>query len=246
MTASQVAPDVMPSYEMTREERLKLGEFLRGGSLIKTNLPDTLRAELDRVTLREHAIPTRVGPSRVLEVTPADAGPETALFINMHGGGMVRGYQERDTVFCAQLANWLGIKVLDIDYRLAPEHPFPTAVYECHDVVSWAFENAHSLGIDPKRIALGGHSAGANLTAAVTLMAIDNDSFDLCAQLLDYPMVDGITPNAEKIATGGDFFPLSRLEGFMVLYSDVPENRHHPYFHLSSRRMTTCANCLGR
>lgn len=230
MNRELTTPSFMPTYDMTREERLSLGQMLRGASLIETNIPADMRADLDRSTVVEHSIPTRVGPSRVLEVTPENFEPGRGMFINMHGGGFVRGYQERDTLFCAQLANRLGIKVLDIDYRLAPEFPFPTPVHECYDVVAWAFENAGKLQIDPDKIALGGHSAGANLTAAITLMAIDEGSFQLCAQLLDYPMVDGTRSNADKIAEGGDFFPIERMEGFLVLYSDVPENRSNRYF----------------
>jgi acetyl esterase len=230
MNRDVASPDFMPGYNMTRDERLRLAEVLRQSNLMETILSENQLTELDRVSVSEHSVTTRCGPSRVLEVTPHTALPRGPLFINIHGGGFVRGYHERDTLFCAQLANRLGIKVLDLDYRLAPEHPFPTAVHECFDVVTWAFENAGNLDVDLNRIALGGHSAGANITAAITLMAIDNDSFQVCAQLLDYPMVDGITPSEQKIATGGKFFPLERLEGFMILYSDVPDNRTNRYF----------------
>ncbi|WP_316858731.1 alpha/beta hydrolase [uncultured Cohaesibacter sp.] len=221
--------DFVPNYELSAADRAELAHLLRTSNLMETNLTEQAREELDSVSIEELAVPTRVGPSRVLSITPTNHRDNGPLFINIHGGGFVRGYQDRDTVFCAQMANRLGCKILDIDYRLAPEHPFPTGVTECYDVVSWAFENAKALNVDPEKIALGGHSAGANFTAVISLMAIDNNSFKLKAQLLDYPMLDATVSSKEKIEKGGKFFPYNRLESFMILYSEVPENLSDRY-----------------
>lgn len=222
----------MPDFSLTEAERAELAAQLRANTLVATLLSPDMSADLEHATTEgrvcERAIPTRVGPSRVFEVRPPE-GTEglLPLFVNIHGGGFVRGYQPRDTMFCAFLASRLGCVVLDIDYRLAPEHPFPAALHECHDVLEWAFENAESLGVDPARIAIGGHSAGGNLTAAICLMAAEHGSFRPCAQLMSYPFLDAVTPPQDKLEPHS-IFPAERLQAFNVLYAGVPEALSNP------------------
>ena len=117
-------------FAMTADERLQVAEMLRGGTLLPPNITAEMRADLARCAVEEIAVPTRLGPSRVLKVAPPDRAPRGPLYINLHGGGFVRPYHERDTIFCAQAALATGALVLDVDYRLAPEHPFPAALHE--------------------------------------------------------------------------------------------------------------------
>lgn len=217
-------------FTMTPEQRLEVAALLRGGSIIETTIDPDMQADLDACTVEELSVPTRVGPSRVLKVTPP--GETTAprpCFVNFHGGGFVRGYHPRDTVFCAQLARATGALVLDVDYRLAPEHPFPTGLHESHDVVAFAFDKAESLGIDPARIAIGGHSAGGNFTAAINIMARRSGAFRPCAQLLDYPFTDAMTPPEDKLDPRS-VMPAWRMDAFNVLYAEIPENMPNPLF----------------
>ncbi|WP_439562859.1 alpha/beta hydrolase [Roseinatronobacter sp.] len=214
----------VPDFTLDQTARDQLAQELRANSLIETRLTPDMEADLAKVDVIEEAVPTRAGKTRVLHITPRDRGRhDRPLFINVHGGGFVRGYQHRDTVFCAHLATMLDCVVIDIDYRLAPEHPFPVALHEVYDVTAWAFANASEIGVDASRIALGGHSAGGNLTASVAMLARSGKSFALRAIVMDYPFLDGATPPEKKIEPAS-LFPVERLHAFNVLYAGDPEN----------------------
>ena len=216
---------------LTYDEKIKLAEQLRSSSVVKTNMTSDMKAYLEKVDYKEAAIPTREGDSRVIIVSPGVKKETYPLFINMHGGGFVRGYEERDTVFSAILSDTLSCIVIDIDYRLAPEHPFPAGLNECYDVVKWAFDNAESLKVDRKRIALGGHSAGGNFTAAIALMANQTKDFSLCLQIMDYPFLDGVTDPADKV-TPDSLLPVERMRSFSRLYMGDEEDYSNPFFSL--------------
>lgn len=136
----------------------------------------------------EYRAPTRAGETRVLFCSPG--GRALPVFVNFHGGGFVMGSADDDDVYCRRLANAAGCAVVNADYRLAPEHKFPAALEDCYDVVRWVHDNAAALGVDPARIAVGGHSAGGNLAAAVCLLAKARREFAIIFQVLDYPPLD--------------------------------------------------------
>lgn len=93
-------------------------------------------------------------------------------------------------------------KVVFVDYRLAPQHPFPTGLMDCYSALRWVDHNASLLGVDRNRIAIGGDSAGGNLTAAVALMARDRGEISPCFQMMIYPVTDArmITPSMEEFS----------------------------------------------
>ena len=132
---------------------------------------------------------TRAGRVRTLAYGIED--PTTLpLFVNMHGGGFTIGRPEMDDRFMAGIARAANVKVLSVDYSLAPEAPFPVALEECYAVVRHAKEHAAELGVDPERIAIGGHSAGGNLSAGVCLLDAERRELGLKALILDYPPLD--------------------------------------------------------
>ncbi|MBN8190394.1 alpha/beta hydrolase [Salipiger thiooxidans] len=208
---------------LSPERKAELAAHLRGTSIVGTVFPDDLIARMARVTCEELLVPTRVGQTRGILVTPPAARSGGPLVMNIHGGGFVRGYQERDTMFCALLAEELGCKVLDLDYRLSPEHPFPTALHETRDVLEWIFAQAGGLDIDPARIAMCGHSAGGNLVAAACLMAVQDGGQLPCLQILDYPFLDAVTSPESKIADEPSIFTPERLHAFNDLH--VPDHK---------------------
>jgi acetyl esterase len=107
-----------------------------------------------------------------------------------HGGGWTIGDLDTHDVVCRQLALGARCAVFSVDYRLAPEHPFPAAVEDCFSATRFVFEHAEKIKIDPNRIAVGGDSAGGNLAAVVALMARDKSGPPLVYQLLIYPATD--------------------------------------------------------
>ncbi len=212
----------------TYEEKLKIAEGLRTTSVVTPSIPPEYERFVEACDVEERLIPTREGDTRVFVISPKALKGPVPLYINIHGGGFVRPHERRDIVFGAMVAVRTGCKVIDVDYKLAPEYPFPAAFNECYDVVKWAFAEAASLGVDPKRIALGGHSAGGNLTAAVSLMANRTKDFSLCLQIIDYAFLDGVTDPAEKV-TATDLIPVDRMRAFNALYAENPEDLKNPY-----------------
>ncbi|MBI5899995.1 MAG: alpha/beta hydrolase [Rhodocyclales bacterium] len=150
----------------------------------------------------ERILPTATGPVRALIHRPGrDSGP-LPLFVNIHGGGFVFGLPEHDAVFCRRIAARVGCVVANLDYARAPEHPFPVAPDQCYAAVAWLAEHAAELGIDASRIAVGGHSAGGNLTAYVVAQAKARGGPDIRFQVLDYPFTDARTdPAAKRVRT---------------------------------------------
>lgn len=153
-----------------------------------SSLKPSIKPEVER---EERLIETSFGHTRVLTYRPKDKGMETLpVYVNMHGGGFVMGSAELDDAWCPVIADRARCIVVNIDYRLAPEHKFPTALYECYDIVKWLYENSCVLQIDNKRIAVGGHSAGGNLAAALCLLNKEREQIPLVKQILDYPPLD--------------------------------------------------------
>lgn len=132
---------------------------------------------------------------------PAPEQTNRAALYHIHGGGMILGSAKDMAFGPAGMAAALGIPVISVEYRLAPETPFPGPQQDCLDGLTWMAANAAQLGIDPARIAVIGESAGGGLAAATALMARDTGGPALAAQVLVYPMLDH--------RTGGEDCPWS-------------------------------------
>ena len=154
----------------------------------------------------ESYIPTRAGKARVLIYTP-DLGIPAPVFFNVHGGGFVAGMPEGDDFFCDYVCRQLGIKVVNIEYRLAPEYTCPSDKEDVYDVIKYVHDHADEYGIDPERMAVGGHSAGANISAVVAKWAVQKGEFSLRCQILDYPPMDVQTNPYQKFFTEGAIPP---------------------------------------
>ncbi len=150
---------------------------------------------LDDVIVEDHAAPAPEGgrpvPVRVYRPRAAD-GPVPAL-LWLHGGGYVLGDAYQDQKASLALVRELGIAIASVDYRLAPEDPFPAATADAYAALRWLHESADELGVRPDRLAVGGASAGGGLAAGVVLMAVDGEDVPVAFQLLIYPMLDDRT-----------------------------------------------------
>jgi len=122
----------------------------------------------------------------------ASAGTRPGL-LWIHGGGYVMGRLEMDDATCAAYASEVGVVVVSVNYRLAPQHPFPEALHDCHAAFKWLHANARSLGVDTARVAIGGASAGGGLAAALAQLVTDRKQEPCALQLLVYPMLDDRT-----------------------------------------------------
>lgn len=121
-----------------------------------------------------------------------------AAVLQIHGGGMVLGTASWCSNDNASLAQELGVLVVSVDYRLAPEHPFPNPQTDCFTAYEWLLLNADALGVDRDRIAVCGESAGGGLAASVVHMARDKELTLPCLQVLTYPMLDCRTGSATR------------------------------------------------
>jgi acetyl esterase len=158
--------------------------------------------------LREITIDGAEGPLDARLYIPssrlgADPIP-TLLFV--HGGGHALGGLDSHDGACRYLAELSGVQVLSVDYRLAPEHPFPAAVEDCFAAFEWLVKNADSLNADTERLAVGGDSAGGNLAATTAIQAAEA-GLPLAFQLLIYPVTDFANRSASReLFDGGGFY----------------------------------------
>jgi acetyl esterase/lipase len=148
------------------------------------------------------------GAIRVRIYTPRGTGPFPAV-VHLHGGGFALFSIDWSVSvdWCRDVCARVGAVVVDVDYRLAPEHPFPTGFEDCYSALSWMAENAAELGIDASRLAVGGESAGGGLSAAVALAARDRGGPALAFQLLLYPVLDdSLTTHSVQTMTDAPMF----------------------------------------
>ncbi|TWC22919.1 MULTISPECIES: alpha/beta hydrolase [unclassified Pseudomonas] len=142
-------------------------------------------------SVNEQYIPTTWGAARALFYWPDVAsGEPLPVYLNLHGGGFVAGVPEHDDSYCRRLAHNLGCLVVNLDYVLAPEHPFPAGLRQSFEVLEWLAGQGAALGIDPQRIAVGGHSAGGNLAAGLASLARGHKRLRVVHQVIDYAALD--------------------------------------------------------
>ncbi|MCG6497868.1 alpha/beta hydrolase [Kitasatospora sp. A2-31] len=140
--------------------------------------------------VEEHRIAGPGGPLAVRLYRPEPPGRELPALLYLFGGGWTLGSPDTSDAICRRLTNAVGCVTASVGYRLAPEHPFPAAVHDCHAAARWLAEQAGALGVDAARLAVAGDSAGGNLAAALTLLARDEGGPALRHQVLVYPNTD--------------------------------------------------------
>jgi acetyl esterase/lipase len=160
------------------------------------------------------------GPLPARHYTPDEPGGPHPLLLFLHGGGFVVCDLDTHDQACRLLCRQAGVQVLSVAYRLAPEHRFPAAVSDSWAAVRWAAGNAGRLGADPARLAVGGDSAGGNLSAVVAQRAAREGGPALALQLLIYPPVDRTRPyRSQELFAEGFFLTRSEIEWFHRNYA---------------------------
>lgn len=164
--------------------------------------------------LREYSIPGPDGPLDVRLYTP-EGDPPFPVLVFFHGGGYVLGSLDTHDLMCRILCRQAECTVVSVDYRLAPEDPFPAALRDCFAATQWVADHPGVVHGDPDRLAVGGDSAGGNLAAAVSLMCRDRDGPSLQHQTLIYPAVNNHDAHPDL-----DSY-LENAEGYMISIDDL-------------------------
>ncbi|WP_460921848.1 alpha/beta hydrolase [Pontibacter brevis] len=161
---------------------------------------------------------------------PAGVNTPLPVWVYFHGGGFAIGsYDVRDN-FCKKIAEQASCAVVSVQYRLAPEHPFPEGLQDCYEATCWVAEHAHVFGGDGSKLAVGGESAGGNLAAVVSLMGRDRNGPKILHQTLLYPAVDcsGSAPSRREEDTEY-LITQDMLKQFGDAYLPAGINRKDPY-----------------
>ncbi len=145
-----------------------------------------------RVKFEDRQIPSS-DPAQTMTVrvySPVGVASLSPGVVFFHGGAFIMGDLESEHSRCLRYAADAGCVVVSVDYRLAPEHPFPAGVEDCYTSVQWVVEHAAELGVDTERLAVAGSSAGGALAAATTLLSRDRGGPSIALQILIYPVID--------------------------------------------------------
>lgn len=211
--------DVKKTYRLERE--------LQKITAWRLKKPHLYRIWEHAVPRGDHHIPVRI-------FAPSEDAAYPAL-IFFHGGGWVTGNIDSYDGVCADMAAITGRTVVSVDYRLAPEHRFPTGLEDCYAAAREIFLHSGQLGARPEEIALIGDSAGGNLAAAVSLMARDRGEFLPARQILIYPAVGNDHtetspfPSVRENGTGY-LLTAKRVRDFLELYRSSDGDLENPYF----------------
>lgn len=177
------------------------------------------------------SIPVSGGAVDALVYTPEGDGPHP-VHLFFHGGGWVGGtiHSSAVDVTCRERSVGAGCVVVAVDYRKAPEHPYPTALNDCRASLDWVVANAVDLGVRVDLVTVGGQSAGANLAAALTLQVRDTKGPDISFQLLEVPSLDATlgSPSQKELAMGYGI-TRSDIEWYLGLYLTEQEQTRDPY-----------------
>jgi len=214
----QMGAAPMPPYWSLSPEGARQ---LTKGMFPTADEPEPVGSVMD-MFITDEGIPVRV-------YVPEAEGPYPTL-VYFHGGGWVIGDLDLYDSTCRALVNAADCMVVSVGYRLAPEHQFPIPLEDCYAAVEWVFDTAEPMQVDTDNVAVGGDSAGGNLTAAVAQMARDRDGPSFAHQLLIYPVINYNfdTPSYEENAEGY-LLTKTDMEWFWDLYLRDEIDGQHPY-----------------
>lgn len=214
---------------MDKQQQLAMVKKVREASTNNVNGSTLQPSYTPQVKQESRMIPTSYEDAPVtVHIPDRELADPLPVFVNFHGGGFVMGNPKMDDPWCSVIADRAECIVVNVDYLLAPEYPFPVPVYQSYEVVKWIAEHATELNIDATRIAVGGHSAGGNLAAAICLLNKERgNELNIVYQVIDYAPLDLDTDPAQKPQ-----FPeaipndISRI--FNACYLEHPEDGRNP------------------
>jgi acetyl esterase len=210
----------LPLALLTPEQAKK--SYALGAGVLEVNAQKMARDD----TLH---LPTRDGSTLRAKLWAEHAKPNLPVLLYLHGGGFTVGSPETHEALCKHLAHLAHCAVVSLDYRLAPDHTFPTAHNDALDALQWLVTNAASLGLDTTRIAIGGDSAGGTLTAATAIAGRDA-GIDLKLQLMFYPGCSPVHMASAHTFDKGFLLEKDSIEYFYSHYLPNAVDRHDPRF----------------
>jgi len=198
--------------------------------------------KLEQVSVADRSIPGSAGevPIRIYRPKAASAKELLPALVYYHGGGWVLGNIESHDQVCRYLCRDSGVAVVSVDYRLAPEHPFPAAYDDAVAALRWVADNGEQIGVDRHLLSVGGDSAGGNLAAAVAIWARDQHAPPLRLQLLNYPALDA-TIDTDSYLRFADGYLLTREVMGWFYDQYVPERAHRIDWRASPLRAPSLA-----
>ncbi len=203
-----VDPELRPILDLAPDMGVSDGKLAAARATIAAMTEMQLAGADPRVSVSEHVAPGLDGGPEVRVVLYKPDGLATRdapAVLQIHGGGFVFGTAELGDPRNRAMALAVGCAVASVEYRLAPETPYPGGLDDCYAALVWLHANAGALGLDPKRIAIRGESAGGCLAAALAIRARDLCGPRICFQLLVYPMLDDRTVDAPESPHTGQF-----------------------------------------
>ncbi|WP_131738830.1 alpha/beta hydrolase [Actinomadura roseirufa] len=219
--------DRTPAEDPNQAGQMPDAATMREQFRLMWTMPDDLPPVGD---VTDTTVPGPAGDIPVRVYTPEGQGP-FPVFVWYHGGGWTIGTLDENEYACRALTTASGAVVVSVDYRLAPENPFPAAADDAYAVVAWLAEHGDRLAVDPARIAVGGESAGGNLAAVVALKARDLGGPELRLQVLVAPILghpdDGRRSYEEY--SEGYFLSKSGMEWFFTTYPSDARDLDDPY-----------------
>ncbi len=228
MSAEQpiaIDPEILPALRMMAGPPLT-EELLRASRTAPPmfEMPPIAQLIGDRpIEWEDRTIPGQSGGPD-LEITiirPVGVTGRVPGLYNIHGGGMITGTKEMDSLRLIELVDELGVVAVNVEYRLAPEHPYPAGVEDIYAGLVWTAANAAELHIDPDRLVVMGGSAGGGFSAAVSLMARDRRGPALAGQLLLCPMLDNTNSTVAARQYGAPALSAWSLENNLLAWRMV-------------------------
>lgn len=243
---SRVRPEIRPGLQTYRtiglhEEGFELAEI----PLIRATAKQAFKAALatlptnTRISVEDRRIPGPPGAPEILIRIYRPLGVQGPLpcIYWIHGGGMVFAEMAFDDPDCLAYAEAVGCVVVSVEYRLAPEHPYPAGANDCYAGLQWIFEHAKPLSIDATRVAVAGRSGGGCLAAAATLMHRDAAGPPPVLQMLIYPMLDdrNETPSAKEFDGIASWSRTHNLAAWRAVLGDLWGTEDIPAFAAPAR-----------
>ena len=203
MNLEKLHPDFAEAFLASPAYADKIWQDLPGTRVFDERMREQALDDLptvESVITSDHLVPSLAGEPDVPVrfYAPKNASANLPALLWIHGGGYVLGSMLNDDYMVKRMVEAVGCAVLSVDYRLAPEHPFPAPLEDCYTALSWLYKQCQTLNVDTSRIAIGGISAGGGLAAGLALLARDRGEFAPVFQMLLCPMLDDSSSSASS------------------------------------------------